>query len=135
MTEGPLIVLGGVRHEHPPLLGFQAVPGCDPTGLLRAGCDDANPEVNPGEAEVCNRRDDNCDLRTGEGFPSNPEGGDNLDNDGNGLYDDCDGTTDETTGSDGDGIGNPQDNCPDTPKPAPENTGQDGIGDAGDPNP
>ena len=51
-------------------------------------CDDTNPDVNPGQAEICNEIDDNCDGFTDEGF----------DYDGDGYYsivecpfgDDCD---------------------------------------------
>ncbi|MHB8877635.1 MAG: putative metal-binding motif-containing protein [Myxococcaceae bacterium] len=44
----------------------QVVPGKAP----QAGdCNDANPAVHPGAAEVCNGRDDNCDTQTDETFP------------------------------------------------------------------
>jgi hypothetical protein len=46
-----------------------SVLGCDPSGKVCGDCDDHDPAIHPGAAEVCNRRDDNCDGRTDEGFP------------------------------------------------------------------
>ena len=38
------------------------------TDSLSADCDDSNPEVNPGQIEICNGVDDNCDGNVDEGF-------------------------------------------------------------------
>lgn len=43
------------------------VSGCTATGLTCGDCDDAEPGVHPGAAEVCNHRDDNCDGQSDEG--------------------------------------------------------------------
>jgi hypothetical protein len=44
-----------------------SVLGCDASGKVCGDCDDHDPAIHPGAAEVCNRRDDNCDGRTDEG--------------------------------------------------------------------
>jgi hypothetical protein len=46
-----------------------SVLGCDPSGKVCGDCDDRSASAFPGGTEVCNRRDDNCDGRTDEGFP------------------------------------------------------------------
>ena len=93
---------------------------CDPPqGFVAASgdCDDGDPNVNPGAAEVCNGIDDDCDAATDElldgdgdgfsvcdgdcdddevdAFPGNGETCDGLDND-------CDPATDEWLDGDGD---------------------------------
>ena len=45
-----------------------SVAGCDDIGLTCGDCDDADTGVNPGEAEVCNHADDDCDGLADEGF-------------------------------------------------------------------
>ena len=47
-------------------------------------CDDANPDVNPGESESCNALDDNCNGVIDEGFPTTSY---YLDADGDGWGD------------------------------------------------
>ncbi|MBD3297258.1 MAG: hypothetical protein GF341_01270 [candidate division Zixibacteria bacterium] len=105
---------------------------CDqPVGYVtdNTDCDDTDPGVNPGAAEVCNAVDDNCDGAVDEGFDQDADGwttcaGDCNDTDPdvypgavevcNGIDDDCNGTiddnaTDATTwyeDGDSDGFGN-----------------------------
>lgn len=88
-------------------------------------CDDENPDVNPGQAEVCNEVDDNCDGFVDEGFDYDGDGyfsardceyGDDCDDrDGavnpgaveipyNGKDEDCDETLSDLTDVDGDGF-------------------------------
>ena len=43
-------------------------PGCDATGLTCGDCDDADGARHPGATEVCDHRDNDCDL-VDEGFP------------------------------------------------------------------
>ena len=49
---------------------------CVPSGFFTAlapgDCDDNDKDVNPGKAEVCNRKDDDCDGETDEYFPVPP---------------------------------------------------------------
>jgi hypothetical protein len=45
-------------------VGCQSTPGFAPCD---GDCDDNDPGVHPGAAEICNERDDNCDLRIDEG--------------------------------------------------------------------
>ncbi|MBI5486419.1 MAG: MYXO-CTERM sorting domain-containing protein [Deltaproteobacteria bacterium] len=133
------------------------VAGCtdaDADGsCLPDDCDDGNPEVRPGAAEICaNRIDDDCDGATdedcgctdadGDGFcpPDDCDDGDaEIHPDApercdNGADDDCDGATDEGCGctdDDGDGFC-PPDDCDDgnaeTHPGAPERCG-DGADD------
>ena len=44
------------------------VPGCDDTGLLCGDCDDADGNRNPGELEICNHVDDDCNGVADDGF-------------------------------------------------------------------
>jgi len=59
--------------------------GHAPTGCGGDDCNDGDPGVHPGVADVCNGRDDNCSGTTDEGV------GENC---GNGADDDCDGAVD-----------------------------------------
>jgi hypothetical protein len=94
--------------------GMTVFAKCPPPGYApRAGdCDDGDPKINPGAAEVCNQRDDNCDGRVDErvrpicgvgmcarAAPTCAESscvpGEPTAERCNGLDDDCDGETDE----------------------------------------
>jgi hypothetical protein len=44
------------------------VSGCDDTGLTCGDCDDGDFDVNPGQTEICNQIDDDCDDLVDEGF-------------------------------------------------------------------
>ncbi|HEX5044790.1 MAG TPA: MopE-related protein [Candidatus Polarisedimenticolaceae bacterium] len=53
--------------------GYVTCDGCEPgTGKLCGDCDDSRRNVNPGENERCNNRDDDCDGVVDDG---NPGGG------------------------------------------------------------
>lgn len=49
--------------------GGELVPGCPRPSVVAKGgdCDDANPKLNPGAAEVCNGADENCNGERDEG--------------------------------------------------------------------
>ena len=110
------------------------IPSCD--GSVPAGyadnaldCDDTNPNVHPGAAEVCNGIDDNCDGKIDEG----PLG---VDSDGDGAHDACDNCPSvynaDQIDTDQDGVGNSCDNCIVVPNPSQTDTDGDGIGNACD---
>lgn len=61
--------------------GYQSNPCC--TGPL--DCDDTNPQVYPGAAEVCNGVDDDCDGAVDENAQGTDSDGDGVHN----LCDDC----------------------------------------------
>jgi len=89
-----------VNHDGDP--SYTCERDCDALTCM-ADCDDEDPTVYPGNQEVCNGRDD-----------------------------DCDGSIDEEPDSDGDGIGDCVDNCPAIPNPAQFDADNDGFGDACD---
>ena len=110
-------------------LGFDGTTDTDSDGFTgcEGDCDDDDPTVNPGIAEVCDGVDNNCDLVIDEGFvdadgdgvagcagdcddneptvfPGAPELCDGLDNDCNGLDDAGNpGVAGEEADDDGDG--------------------------------
>jgi hypothetical protein len=91
---------------------------------LSIDCDDHDPAIHPGAAEVCNGKDDNCDGKTDEGFDTDGDGWVTCKVDGkaadcddkdpaihpgateacNGKDDNCDGTIDEGFDKDNDGY-------------------------------
>jgi hypothetical protein len=101
-------------------------------------CDDNDPNNFPGNTEVCDGQDNNCDGQIDEGFDSDGDGvttcqGDCDDNDPNnfpgntevcdGLDNNCDGQIDEGFDSDGDGVTTCQGDCDDNdPNNFPGNT-------------
>jgi hypothetical protein len=81
-------------------------------------CEPFDPDVYPGNAEVCNGKDDNCDGIVDENF---------SDTDLDGLADCVD------SDDDNDGIPDSLDNCPLVYNPSQVNSDSDGAGDVCDP--
>ena len=80
-------------------------------------CNDADPSVAPGQAELCDGLDNNCNGQVDEGF---------SDVDGDGLAGCIDGD------DDGDGFDDVLDNCPAAPNPDQADLDGDAIGDVCD---
>ncbi|MGH9750563.1 MAG: MopE-related protein [Candidatus Polarisedimenticolia bacterium] len=142
------------------ITGFAYVPNpsfCpdgdgDGFSICLADCDDSDPAINPGAAEVCNGRDDDCDGSIDEGFDPDGDGfADCRDNcpgtanpgqedaDGDGVGDACDNCLFDANADqmdrDADGRGDACDNCRDVPNPDQSDLDFDGLGDACDPCP
>jgi len=138
--------------------GYGSPGGADCAGGLEPDCDDEDPDAYPGNAEVCDAADNDCNGLVDEG---DPQGGAycitaylGICADGtlhcvngaatcqadrgpgpelcNGDDDDCDGTTDEAEDSDADGFDNCSDNCPGAYNPAQVDGDSDSRGDACD---
>lgn len=94
-------------------------------------CDDGDPLVNPGVAEVCNGIDDDCD-----GTADEDGSGLAADTDADGVTDLCDNCVEAFNpaqqDTDGDGRGNGCDNCLLDPNPDQADLDSDGRGDACD---
>ena len=76
--------------------GSPGDPSCPNGGAT--DCDDTDPSIHPGAAEVCNFKDDDCDGTVDNGFTLSKESKDStsydcqdgIDNDGDGLVDSAD---------------------------------------------
>jgi hypothetical protein len=136
--------------------GSPASPDC--SGGYERDCDDADPAAFPGNPELCDGADNNCNGLADEGDPSGGAycltGMSGVCQDGtlhcvggvasciadrgpgpelcNGLDDDCDGGTDESEDADGDGLGDCVDNCPGAYNTGQQDGDSDGDGDACD---
>ncbi|MBM4390002.1 MAG: hypothetical protein FJ090_02660 [Deltaproteobacteria bacterium] len=103
----------GDSKDQPGESGSTATPDDDDDGFTEAegDCDDNDGNVNPGEVEVCNGRDDNCDGEVDEGVEKTLY----ADNDGDGF-----GNAAETTQACGvaDGLVENGNDCDDTDESA-----------------
>ena len=101
----------------------------DSFSVCAGDCDDSDPAVNPGEPEVCNAIDDNCD-----GAVDEDELGEDTDDDGvRNLCDNCrDVVNPIQADADDDGAGDSCDNCPDDRNPTQSDADGDDEGDVCD---
>jgi N-acetylneuraminic acid mutarotase len=111
-TDSQMIVWGGNGSFGPLNIGGRYAPGGDTdmdgdgSTLCEADCDDTNPAVHPGAAEICDGLDDDCDGL--------------IDEDVNGVD------------SDADGLRNACDNCPLDKNPDQSDIDHDHEGDVCD---
>ena len=138
--------------------GVPGSSGCP--GGSATDCNNHDAAIFPGNPELCDNKDNDCNGLVDEGNPEGglpcatgqpgvcgqgtefcsagqlvcvPDQGPGCEVCGNGLDDDCDGTVDETTDDrDGDGVLNCVDNCCEVFNPGQQDTNGNGIGDACD---
>ncbi len=130
---GFMIVFGGVGDNYLDSLGRYALDhGTDDDGdgfsECEGDCNDGNPLIHPGAAEICDGLDNNCD--------GSIEATTGTDSDVDGVDDACDNcpavSNAAQTNSDGDAYGDACDNCPSVTNPDQANLDGDGEGDACD---
>ena len=98
-----------------------------PAGYITVGgdCNDRDPAVHPGAAEICNAVDDNCNAEVDEDAQGE-------DSDGDGVHNACDNCrfayNPGQVDTDGDGSGNSCDNCTFDGNPDQSDTDYDQIG-------
>ena len=109
--------------------GYGAVPSADCPGGTLVDCNDADPEVHPGHAEVCDCKDNDCNGVTDDA----PECA--FDHDGDGLLcdDNCPFVNNPNQAdADADDIGDACDNCPYVANPDQSDADGDVVGDVCD---
>src|SRR5262245_49016668 len=104
---------------------------CDAAGLLCGDCNDADAAISPGNFEICDCKDNDCN-----GVVDDPVGGCDADPDGDGLVcedDNCPGVNNPNQAdADLDGVGDACDNCPVVANPGQDDADLDRVGDVCD---